>query len=126
MRPTVSALDTWSGATRATILLVEDEPAIRQLMATSLERAGYRVVQAKNGAEALQAFDNRVDLLLTDLRMSYVGGGELVSALRARRHTLKILTFSAYPGMLDADVPFLAKPFSRDELLEAVRTVLER
>jgi DNA-binding response OmpR family regulator len=110
-----------------TILLVEDEPAIRQLMAMSLEHAGYRVIQAKNGSEALTLFGPTVDLLLTDLRMPYVSGETLVSELRARRHSLKILAFSAAStDMLDPDVPFLSKPFSRDDLLKAVRAALER
>jgi len=109
-----------------TILLVEDEPAIRQLMAASLERVGYRVLQAKNGAEALKVFDNTVDLLVTDLRMPYIGGEALVAELRARRRTLKVLAFSAYPPTaLEDDVPFLGKPFSRAQLLQAVHAALE-
>ena len=109
-----------------TILLVEDEPAIRQLMATSLEREGYRVVPAKNGAEALKLFDGTVDLVVTDLRMPYVGGEALLAELRARRHTLKVLVFSAYPPTaLEDDVPFLAKPFTTEQLLNLLSDVLK-
>ena len=123
-----AALDAWADASppRATILLVEDEPAIRQLMSAALERAGYRVVQAKNGADALKRFDESVDLLLTDLKMPYVGGNELIAELRSRRHSLKVLAFSAYPAEhLSEGVAFLSKPFVRAGLLEAVERVLK-
>lgn len=107
------------------ILLVEDEPAIRQLMTVALERAGYRVVQARHGREALDRFDSDVDLLLTDIRLPYLDGRQLIDELRARRQTLKVLAFSGYPGHALEDVEFLAKPFSNDELLDAVRAVLQ-
>jgi two-component system, cell cycle sensor histidine kinase and response regulator CckA len=120
-----------SGDTRETILLVEDEPAVRQLFMLALTRAGYRVFEARNGQEALKMFDEHgdtIDLLLTDLRMPYMGGAELAQHLRARRKSLKLIAISGYAGLteheLDAD--FLAKPFSRDDLLAKVREVLDR
>jgi two-component system cell cycle sensor histidine kinase/response regulator CckA len=114
-----------------TILLVEDEPAVRQLFAQALSRAGYRVYEARNGQEALKVFDQHgdaIDLLLTDLRMPYMGGAELGEHLRSRRRTLKMLAVSGYPGGTDTEVTkdFLAKPFSRDDLLAKVREVLDR
>ena len=117
--------------TRETILLVEDEPAVRQLFAQALGRAGYRVLEARNGQEALEVFDqygDSVDLLLTDMRMPYMGGAELAQQLRARRLTLKLICISGYPGTADTDLTsdFLAKPFSRDDLLNKVREVLDR
>lgn len=116
---------------RETILLVEDEPAVRQLFAQALSRAGYRVYEARNGQEAVKVFDQHgdsIDLLLTDLRMPYMGGAELAQQLRARRVTLKLLCISGYPGAMDGDIThdFLAKPFSRDDLLNKVREVLDR
>ena len=116
---------------RETILLVEDEPAVRQLFAQALTRAGYRVHEARNGQEALKVFDQHgdsIDLLLTDMRMPYMGGGELAQHLRARRVSLKLICISGYPGTLDGDLAadFLAKPFSRDDLLNKVREVLDR
>jgi CheY-like chemotaxis protein len=116
---------------RETILLVEDEPAVRQLFSLALTRAGYRVYEARNGQEALKVFDQHgdgVDLLLTDMRMPYMGGAELVRQLRARRRTLKLLCISGYAGgaELEFSGDFLAKPFSRDELLTKVREVLDR
>ena len=117
--------------TRETILLVEDEPAVRQLFMLALTRAGYRVFEARNGQEALKMFDQHgdsIDLLLTDLRMPYMGGAELAQHLRARRKSLKLIAISGYAGPteheLDAD--FLAKPFSREDLLAKVREVLDR
>ena len=114
-----------------TILLVEDEPAVRQLFAQALTRAGYRVYEARNGQEAMKVFDQHgdsVDLLLTDMRMPYMGGAELAQQLRTRRKTLKLLCISGYPGFVDPEVAvdFLAKPFSRDDLLKKVREVLDR
>ena len=116
---------------RETILLVEDEPPVRQLFATALTRAGYRVLEARNGQEALLVFEEhrgRVQLLLTDMRMPYMGGGELARQLREKRPELKLLCVSGYPGADQENVTcdFLAKPFSRDDLLVKVREVLDR
>jgi CheY-like chemotaxis protein len=117
--------------TAETILLVEDEPAVRQLFALALTRAGYRVYEARNGQEALKVFDehgDRIDLLLTDMRMPYMGGAELAQHLRARRQGLKLICISGYPGTVNEELTrdFLAKPFSRDDLLAKVREVLDR
>jgi CheY-like chemotaxis protein len=114
-----------------TILLVEDEPAVRQLFAQALARAGYAVYEARNGQEAVKLFDqygDAIDLLLTDMRMPYMTGAELAHHLRGRRRALKLLCISGYPGHLDPDLApdFLAKPFSRDDLLKKVREVLDR
>jgi len=114
-----------------TILLVEDEPAVRQLFATALSRAGYKVHEARNGEEALKLFEQHkdsIDLLLTDMRMPYMGGAELATQLRERSQGLKLICISGYPGSLQTDVAtdFLAKPFSRDEMLKKVRDVLDR
>ena len=118
-------------AARETILLVEDEPAVRQLFAQALIREGYSVYEARNGQEAMKLFDEHgdsIDMLLTDVRMPYMGGTELAHHLRGRRRTLKLLCISGYPGNLDADLAmdFLAKPFSRDDLLKKVREVLDK
>ena len=117
--------------TRESILLVEDEPAVRQLFLLALTRAGYRVYEARNGQEALKMFDQHgdsIDLLLTDLRMPYMGGAELAQHLRARRKSLKLIAISGYAGTAEDELnaDFLAKPFSRDDLLAKVREVLDR
>jgi len=122
---------TMTEPTLETILLVEDEPAVRQLFAQALTRAGYSVYEARNGQEAMKVFDQHgdsIDLLLTDLRMPYMGGVELAQHLRARRRTLKLICVSGYPAGPEADLTsdYLAKPFSRDDLLAKVREVLDR
>ena len=132
--PRAEAADAGSPSpadTRETILLVEDEPAVRQLFAQALTRAGYRVYEARNGQEALKVFDQHggsIDLLLTDMRMPFMGGAELAEQLRARRQSLKLLCVSGYSGGAESELTadFLAKPFSRDDLLKKVREVLDR
>jgi two-component system, cell cycle sensor histidine kinase and response regulator CckA len=116
---------------RETILLVEDEPAVRQLFSQALMRAGYRVHEARNGHEAMMLFDQygeTVDLLLTDMRMPFMGGADLARQLCARCKTLKLLCISGYPGGSDLEFSedFLAKPSSRDGLLAKVREILDR
>ncbi len=112
-------------ANAETILLVEDEPAVRQLIAAALERAGYRVLQARTGREALGLFDVTVDLLLTDMRLPHLGGADLIQQLRAQRPTLKVISISGFTLTAPtSDDPFLVKPFTRDDLLHTVRAVL--
>jgi two-component system cell cycle sensor histidine kinase/response regulator CckA len=116
---------------RRTILLAEDEPAVRRGLADAHERAGYTVAQARNGEEAaarFKAHGDSIDLLLTDLRMPIMGGADLVRQLRATAPGLKVICVSGYPGArTDPAITkhFLAKPFSRAELLDKVREVLE-
>jgi two-component system cell cycle sensor histidine kinase/response regulator CckA len=114
-----------------TILLVEDEPAVRQLFVTALSRAGYAVLEARNGEEAVKLFDEHgaaIDLLLTDVRMPYMDGAELARELRERKESLKMICISGHDGSVAAAVSpdFLAKPFSRDEMLRKIREVLDR
>jgi CheY-like chemotaxis protein len=108
-----------------TILLVEDEPAIRRLMTIALEAAGYGVIEARNGTEALKLFSPRIDLLLTDMRLPYLKGEELIARLRQRRQTLRVLAFSGFSLNAPQGVPFLQKPFGREALLHAVEEVLK-
>ncbi|HUX35274.1 MAG TPA: ATP-binding protein [Gemmatimonadaceae bacterium] len=115
----------------ATILLVEDEAPVRALARTILERAGYRVLEARAGAGALVAWEGHagdVDLLLTDVMMpDGVSGVDLAQRLRGVRPDLKVLCMSGYQTgnvatELDrmANVGFLAKPFTPEELTAAV------
>lgn len=111
-----------------TLLLVEDEPAIRQLMARALSGAGYRVLEARTGAEAVAVYERYgadVDLLITDIRMPYLSGVELAAELRRRRRTLKILYVTGYPDDRTSGEPQLVKPFQRDALLGAVERLLK-
>jgi two-component system cell cycle sensor histidine kinase/response regulator CckA len=117
--------------TTETILLVEDEPAVRQLVSVALQRAGYHVLEAQDGEDALARFDaheGSIDLLVTDLRMPQMDGIELVRLLRERVPHLKVICVSGYPstGMNRAVTEhYLNKPFSRAELLDKVRQVLD-
>jgi two-component system, cell cycle sensor histidine kinase and response regulator CckA len=121
-----------SGATPSeTILVVEDEPAVRQLVTAALERAGYRVLEARDGEKAVSLFDANaadIDLLLTDLRMPQMDGAELARRLRARAPRLKVICVSGYPGTgvdLNVTEHYLAKPFSKADLLNKIREVLD-
>jgi two-component system cell cycle sensor histidine kinase/response regulator CckA len=113
-----------------TILVVEDTQGVRQLIASTLARHGYRVLEAANGLDALSVFDQeagRIDLVLTDMRMPKAGGHRLISHLRSLRPDLKIIAMSGDPHDTVAPhgVPFLAKPFLPSALLELVRALLD-
>ncbi len=117
------------------VLLVEDEPSVRTLAARALGRAGYRVVEAGNGVEALQkvgSLERPLDLLVTDVVMPQMGGKELAARLTERQPGLRILYVSGYTenaivhhGVLDKGIVFLQKPFMPDALLERVRQILD-
>lgn len=110
-----------------TILLVEDEPAIRQLMAGALKSRGYRVLEARHGSEALAMFpeaDDVIDLVVTDVRMPYLRGTELIAVLREQRPGLRVLFISGYSDASIQHEPHLYKPFARAEFLAAVDDLL--
>ncbi len=119
-----------------TILLVEDEVAVRTLARTVLRHAGYHVLEAENGVEALRLWETRgeeVALLLTDLVMpAGVDGRTLARRLRAAKPGLKVVYCSGYSadtarraiGATDGEY-FLQKPFDPDRLLEIVRRCLD-
>ena len=117
-----------------TVLVVEDEEAVRRLTLRILVAAGYRVVAAASGAEALQVSaqsKSRIDLLLTDVVMPGMNGRDLWDRLRKLRPELKVLFMSGYTddvladrGALDRDTPLVGKPFSSDVLLRQVRSAL--
>jgi DNA-binding response OmpR family regulator len=112
-----------------TILVVEDEPTLCQLLAGALSVAGYRVHQARDGHEATAVFakyESAIDLLITDLQLPYLDGSQLIQQLRKRRQDLKVLCISGI-GQPPAEADgFIAKPFSRDSLLAKVRAILAR
>jgi CheY-like chemotaxis protein len=118
------------------LLLVEDEDAVRALAGRILAGAGYVVLEAANGREALQiarTYPGAIDLLLTDVVMPEMGGIELIDAARELRPDIGIVVMSGYmePERLrsdvrDAGIPFLPKPFSPDNLTRRVREVLDQ
>ena len=118
-----------------TVLVVEDEPAIRRMAVRSLTKAGYRVREASNGREALTtvaAMTDGLDLLVTDLMMPDMGGIELSRRLRETRPNLCVLFTSGYSETAlptqevgEAPTMFLEKPFTPNGLLRHVRTALD-
>lgn len=118
-----------------TVLVVEDDEAVRRLACHELRAMGYRVLDAANGAEALRQIElgEPVDLLFTDVVMPGMSGRELADAARRCRSALRVLFTSGYTenaivhhGRLDPGVQLLAKPYRRADLARAVRQALER
>ena len=118
-----------------TLLLVEDEAAVRSSVRRLLEWHGYTVLEARNGAEALrvyEAHEEGIDLVLTDVAMPEMGGHELVERLRARRPDLRVLFMSGYAerafvsnGSMPAGTGYLEKPFTVEILMRRLREVLD-
>ncbi len=116
------------------VLVVDDEPVVRDIVARVLAAAGMRAVGVASGEDAL-AHEALADcrLVICDLMLPGLSGLDLLSAIRARRPDLPVLAITGYATREVADrsesagaTMFLAKPFDHDELLEKVRHVLER
>ncbi|HET8631101.1 MAG TPA: response regulator [Thermomicrobiales bacterium] len=107
----------------ATILVAEDDPAIRDLLAELLEGEGYRVLRARDGAEALLRLDlDHPDMLLTDERMPRLSGTALIARLRARPDLVVpvVLLTATPPAAPPPGVTLLPKPFDVARVLAAV------
>ena len=118
-----------------TILVVEDEPAIRRVVIRALAAQGYTVLEAANAAAALAVADTHVgalDLLLTDVVMPGDSGALLAARLRAQRPAMRVLFMTGYPrealaphGVVPEDVALMPKPFTPEALQLRVRAVLD-
>jgi CheY-like chemotaxis protein len=118
-----------------TILLVEDEEAVRGLILRSLQRHGYHVLAAQDGQEALRvatAHQGALDLILTDVVMPLLSGPELAQQVHAAYPQAKLLFMSGYTddavvrhGLNEAEMAFIQKPFSPENLVQKVRQVLD-
>jgi PAS domain S-box-containing protein len=118
-----------------TILVVEDENAVRLVAVGSLRKAGYRVLEASNGEEALRvasAHEGAIDLVLTDVLMPGIHGPALVRRLKESRPDVRALYMSGHAddallhhGILEGGLSFLEKPFTRNELAKKVRELLD-
>ncbi len=119
-----------------TVLVVEDEPVLRQLACRVLQAQGYGVMAASNGQRALQVAREHlgapIDLVVTDVIMPVMGGKEMANALISAYPALLILFTSGYPddamvhqGVLESGVEFLSKPYTPAALLRKVRALLD-
>jgi CheY-like chemotaxis protein len=118
-----------------TILLVEDEAAVRTLAKKILSQKGYRVLEASDGAIALRlaaAHVGEIDLVLTDVAMPNLGGRGMVEELRELSPGIRVLFMSGYPKEeifpdkgSDNRVPYLQKPFTGETLFSEVRSALD-
>ncbi|TVP56460.1 MAG: PAS domain S-box protein [Gemmatimonadales bacterium] len=117
-----------------TVLVVEDDPTLARVLVRSLERAGFRVLSASNGEEAVEraeADQIGIDLVLSDVVMPGPRGPELLRRLRLNDPNVKMVMMSGHSsgelaGQLDGDIEaFLAKPFSPREMVEAIRDALD-
>jgi len=118
-----------------TVLVVEDEEAVRELVQNILRTAGYTVLAAPTGEEALRICvqaDGAIDLLLTDVVMPGLSGPDIARHMRSLHSTIKVVYMSGYAadalghhGKIDLDMAFLQKPFSPDTLLRTVRAILD-
>ncbi len=112
--------------TTSTALIVEDEPAIREVVADLLQDEGYAVRQASDGLQAIDELEvDDVDLVLSDVRMPGLDGPSLARRLRGRGHAVPVVLMSAVDGEVDLPgVRFLPKPFDRDHLLHVIGSAL--
>jgi CheY-like chemotaxis protein len=118
-----------------TILVVEDEVALRELTRELLEANGYRVIESERGEQAIEFVQHsqmRIDLLLTDIVMPGIGGKQLAKRLLELRPGLRVLYMSGYAhgvinnrGILSENALLLPKPFTRAILLRRVREALD-
>jgi len=119
-----------------TVLLVEDEPAVREMTRTALQGYGYTILAASNAEDALRtvaAKDGRIDLLLTDVVMPGMGGPQLAEHVRRAHPAIAVVFMSGYTsdavlrqGIETGEVHFVQKPFSTAALAAKIRHVLDR
>jgi signal transduction histidine kinase len=133
--PRVRNLPTEAAGGNETVLLVEDEPVVRELAVATLREKGYTVVEAVNGEEGLRLarqHDGKIDLVLADVVMPVMGGKEMADALRTSHPDTKVLFTSGYTedalghhGVLRPGILFLPKPYLTATLARKVREVLD-
>ena len=117
-----------------TILVVEDEPGVRELVRRVLERYGYRVLLAATPREAIALAERHagaIHLLVSDVVLPEMSGRSVASQIVASRPEIRVIYMSGYTdnaivhhGVLDPDTPFLQKPFTPEALARKVRAVL--
>ncbi len=118
-----------------TVLVAEDEDIVRYFIKKILEKAGYRVIVADNGEEAVRRFEehNDISLVLSDVVMPRKNGREMMDEIRKIKPGVKVLFISGYAenvirkkGIYEKGTGFIAKPFRKEELLRKVKEVLDK
>ncbi|HEX7157874.1 MAG TPA: response regulator, partial [Edaphobacter sp.] len=119
-----------------TILLVEDEPALRALAVTALKNLGYKVLEASSGVQAIviaKGHINSIDVVVTDVVMPHMSGPELVEKLQETRQDFAVIFMSAYTdglalerARIGTEVALLPKPFSTEELASTIQEVRKK
>ena len=131
--PTIPLPAEAVGDKQKTVLIVDDESALRELLAMMLGELGYQVMQAEDAASGLEILRSaaRVDLLVTDIGLPGLDGRQLAQAAREHRPDLKVLFITGYPNDPSAGgIPagpgteMIPKPFAVDALAEKVRGLL--
>jgi two-component system cell cycle sensor histidine kinase/response regulator CckA len=119
------------GRGRGTVLLVEDEQALRAMARDALRLQGYSVLEAPDGEQGITVFERfgaRVDLVVTDIVMPQLGGLDMVDRMRKIQPDIKVLFMSGYSDRIDeitnTNLAFVPKPFTPDQLLKAIREIL--
>jgi DNA-binding response OmpR family regulator len=116
------------------ILVIDDQPTVRRMAHRLLSEWGFRVFEAESGEEGMEVLDTAragVQLVIVDIVMPFADGVQVTQRIRERWPQQRILYMSAHPaevlveyGLTEFDAPFLAKPFTRDELLAKVSAAL--
>jgi CheY-like chemotaxis protein len=117
------------------VLVVEDEEGVRELVRELLQEAGYTVLAAGRGDEAIEVGRSRgseIDLLITDMIMPEMSGRRVADELRSGRPGMRVLYMSGYTGdamvhrgLLDPNASFIVKPFASRDLMTMVREILD-
>jgi two-component system, cell cycle sensor histidine kinase and response regulator CckA len=118
------------------ILVIDDQSTVRRMAHRLLSEWGFRVFEAESGEEGMEVLETAragVQLVIVDVVMPLIDGVQVTRRIQERWPEQRVLYMSAHPaevlsryGLAELDVPFLAKPFTRDELLNKVREALER
>jgi DNA-binding response OmpR family regulator len=118
------------------ILVIDDQATVRRMAHRLLSEWGFRVFEAESGEEGMEVLDTArfgIQLVLVDIVMPFADGVQVTKRIRERWPAQRILYMSAHPaevlmeyGLSQLDAPFLAKPFTRDELLAKVSEALSR
>jgi len=122
--------------TAPSILVVDDQPTVRRMAHRLLSEWGFRVFEAESGEEAMEVLETAragVQLVIVDVVMPLIDGVQVTRRILEQWPGQRILYMSAHPaevlaryGLAELEVPFLAKPFTRDELLNKVSEALEK